>query len=133
MLCIKRLWGKVDKVLVDAPCMGFGTVRRNPDLLWKYNKENLATITKDQFEILSQASLLVKPNGELIYATCSILKEENEDIINKFIKTNKEFKLKKMDYFFEKLKINEKSNFLKTFPNYDQMDGFFGAILVKAI
>ena len=130
---IKRLWGKIDKVLVDAPCMGFGTVRRNPDLLWKYNKENLATITKDQFEILSQASLLVKPNGELIYATCSILKEENEDIINKFIKTNKEFKLKKMDYFFEKLKINEKSNFLKTFPNYDQMDGFFGAILVKAI
>lgn len=130
---IKRLWGKVDKVLVDAPCMGFGTVRRNPDLLWKYNEENLATITKDQFEILSQASRLVKPNGELIYATCSILKEENEDIINRFIKTNKEFKVKEMDYFFEKSKINEKSNFLKTFPNYDQMDGFFGAILVKAI
>jgi len=130
---IKRLRGKIDKVLVDAPCMGLGTVRRNPDLLWKYTEENLATITKDQFKILSQASLLVKPNGELIYATCSILKEENEDIINRFIKTNKEFKVKEMDYFFEKLKINEKSNFLKTFPNYNQMDGFFGAILVKAI
>ena len=130
---IKRLWGKVDKVLVDAPCMGFGTVRRNPDLLWKYNEDNLASITKDQFEILSHASHLVKPNGELIYATCSILKEENEDIINRFIKTNKEFRVKEMDYFFKKLKINEKSNFLKTFPKYDEMDGFFGAILVKAI
>ena len=62
-----------------------------------------------------------------------VLKEENEDIINRFIKTNKEFKVKKMDYFFEKSKINEKSYFLKTFPNYDQMDGFFGAILVKVI
>ena len=55
--------GKIDKVLVDAPCMGFGTVRRNPDLLWKYNEDNLASITKDQFEILSHASRLVKPNG----------------------------------------------------------------------
>ena len=123
--------GKIDKVLVDAPCMGFGTVRRNPDLLWKYNEENLASITKDQFEILSHASRLVKPNGELIYATCSILKEENEDIINRFIKTNKEFKVKEMDYFFEKSKINEKSNFLKTFPNYDQMDGFLVLFLLR--
>ena len=56
--------------------MGFGTVRRNPDLLWKYNEDNLASITKDQFEILSHASHLVKTNGELIYATCSILKEK---------------------------------------------------------
>lgn len=130
---IKRLWGKIDKVLVDVPCMGLGTVRRNPDLLWKYTEENLATITKDQFEILSQASLLVKPNGELIYATCSILKDENEDIVNRFIKDNKKFKVKEMDYFFKSIKIKEKSNFLKTFPNYDGMDGFFGAILVKVI
>ena len=61
-----------------------------------------------------------------IESNVSKIKEE-------IIKTNKEFKVKEMDYFFEKSKINEKSNFLKTFPNYDQMDGFFGAILVKSI
>ena len=75
---MKRLAGKIDRVLVDAPCSGFGTLRRNPDLKWRQSPQSVAEMQAKQASILRAAAALVKPGGRLVYATCSLLREENE-------------------------------------------------------
>jgi len=77
---VKRLAGKVDRVLVDAPCTGSGTLRRHPDLKWRQSPETLAALAPQQRDILAAASTLVKPGGRLVYATCSVLDAENEEV-----------------------------------------------------
>ncbi len=79
---------KFDKILLDVPCMGLGVLKRKPDIKWKKTKEELADIIKIQKEILKICSKYLKDDGELIYSTCSILKEENEDVIEEMIHTN---------------------------------------------
>ena len=78
---VKRLAGKIDRVLVDAPCTGFGTLRRNPDLKWRQPESAVAELAAKQAAILAAAATLVKPGGRLVYATCSVLPEENEAIV----------------------------------------------------
>ena len=73
---VKRLAGKLDRVLVDAPCSGLGTLRRNPDLKWRQSPESVEELVAKQTAILASASRLVKPGGRLVYATCSLLTEE---------------------------------------------------------
>src|SRR3970282_1695250 len=72
----KRLAGKLDRVLVDAPCSGFGTLRRNPDLKWRHGPQAIAELAEKQLRILQAAAQLVRAGGRLVYATCSILQEE---------------------------------------------------------
>lgn len=81
---VKRLAGKLDRVLVDAPCSGFGTLRRNPDLKWRYGPERIAALAEQQLRILDAAARLVRPGGLLVYATCSLLAEENEAVAARF-------------------------------------------------
>jgi 16S rRNA (cytosine967-C5)-methyltransferase len=81
---VKRLAGKIDRVLVDAPCTGIGTLRRNPDLKWRQTPETLAELAPTQRAILAAAARLVKPGGRLVYATCSLLEAENEDVAGEF-------------------------------------------------
>jgi 16S rRNA (cytosine967-C5)-methyltransferase len=88
---IKRLAGKMDRVLVDAPCTGFGTLRRNPDLKWRQGPQAVAELAAKQARILASAARLVKPGGRLVYATCSILREENEAIAEGFAAAHPEF------------------------------------------
>src|SRR6185369_2246042 len=82
---VKRMAGKADRVLVDAPCSGLGTLRRNPDLKWRQSPESVAELTAKQSAILTAAARLVKPGGRLVYATCSLLEEENEAIVAAFL------------------------------------------------
>jgi len=82
---VKRLAGKVDRVLVDAPCTGTGTLRRNPDLKWRQGPADVAELTAKQSAILASASTLVKPGGRVVYATCSVLPEENEAVVERFL------------------------------------------------
>ncbi len=82
---IKRLAGKIDRVLVDAPCTGFGTLRRNPDLKWRQPESALAELAAKQRAILAAAATLVKPGGRLVYATCSVLPDENEAVVDAFL------------------------------------------------
>ena len=89
---VKRLAGKIDRVLVDAPCSGFGTLRRNPDLKWRQGPQAIAELAQKQGRILDSASRLVKPGGRLVYATCSILGEENEAVVDAFAVRRPEFK-----------------------------------------
>src|SRR5665647_2670075 len=88
---LKRLNGKFDRVLVDAPCSGLGTLRRNPDLKWRQSPASVAEMRVKQASILESAATLVKPGGRLVYATCSVLTEENEEIVASFLSTHPQF------------------------------------------
>ena len=90
---IKRLAGKVDRVLVDAPCTGTGTLRRNPDLKWRNRPVDVAELAAKQAAILASAATLVKPGGRVVYATCSVLPEENERIVDAFLAAHPGFEL----------------------------------------
>ncbi|TXI93296.1 MAG: RsmB/NOP family class I SAM-dependent RNA methyltransferase [Neisseriales bacterium] len=129
---IKRLYGKIDKVFVDAPCLGLGTLRRNPDLKFRYNEDSLIQINQQQFSILNSASKLIKVGGRLVYATCSILREENQEIIEKFLAENSSFKLVDIGglAIFDKLDLPD-SRFLTLNPATHGTDGFFAAVMEK--
>lgn len=88
---VKRLAGKLDRVLVDAPCSGLGTLRRNPDLKWRQTPQSVAELVAKQGAILAAAARLVKPGGRLVYATCSLLAEENDEVVGAFLAANPAF------------------------------------------
>ena len=122
---LKRHKESADVVLVDVPCSGTGTWRRNPDMRAKFCENDLKELLEVQAEILRTAQNLVKPGGRLIYSTCSILKEEDEDQIEKFLKEFDNFELQKVE-----LK-NYKGDFLRLTPLRNNTDGFFAAIMKK--
>lgn len=128
----KRLKGKFDRVLVDAPCSGLGTIRRNPDLKWKHNHNSIKEMQIKQYSILNAAAKLCKIGGRLIYATCSIMSEENEDIVDKFLLENNSFKLIEVQPILDKYDIPIKMNTVfKVRLDEHEMDGFFAAIFEK--
>lgn len=88
---IRRLAGKLDRVLVDAPCSGLGTLRRNPDLKWRQTPGSVAEMSSKQAVILAAAASLVKPGGRLVYATCSLLEAENEAVVQSFLARHPQF------------------------------------------
>jgi 16S rRNA (cytosine967-C5)-methyltransferase len=129
---IKRLAGKIDRVLVDAPCSGLGTLRRNPDVKWRQTPASLVELNAKQSAILAGAARLVKPGGRLVYATCSILDEENEAIVTQFLSSHDAFALVPMKDVLAEQKIDlEMQNYLKLAPHLQQTDGFFAAVLER--
>lgn len=130
---VKRLRGKVDRVLVDAPCTGFGTLRRNPDLKTRQDASSLAELNAKQAAILAAAASLVKPGGRLVYGTCSPLAEENEDIVTAFLAGNPGFRLVPVKPVLERQGLNVKGagDYLHLMPHVHGTDGFFAAILER--
>jgi 16S rRNA (cytosine967-C5)-methyltransferase len=129
---IKRLAGKIDRVLVDAPCSGLGTLRRNPDVKWRQTLESVAELNAKQSAILAGAARLVKPGGRLVYATCSLLDEENEAIAGQFLATHEDFVLVPMkDILLEQKIPLEMQDYLKLLPHVHQTDGFFAAVFER--
>lgn len=129
---IKRLAGKIDRVLVDAPCSGLGTLRRNPDVKWRQTQTGLDELNVKQNSILSGAARMVKPGGRLVYATCSLLDEENEGIVAQFLTTHEDFALVPMKDVLAEQKIAlDMQDYLKLLPNLHQTDGFFAAVLER--
>ena len=124
---MKRHKESADVVLVDVPCSGTGTWRRNPDMRAKFCENDLKELLEVQAEILRTAQNLVKPGGRLIYSTCSILKEEDEDQIEKFLKEFNDFELQKVE-----LK-NYSGDFLRLTPFRNNTDGFFAAAMKKKL
>ncbi len=129
---IKRLAGKIDRVLVDAPCSGLGTLRRNPDLKFRQSEKSLAELTQKQASILAAASKLVKIGGRLVYATCSVLNEENQAIVESFLGQHPEFTLLPAGEALAQQKIAlEMGDYLQLLPQQHGTDGFFAAVLER--
>jgi 16S rRNA (cytosine967-C5)-methyltransferase len=129
---IKRLAGKIDRVLVDAPCSGLGTLRRNPDVKWRQSPNGLAELNVKQIGILAGAARLVKPGGRLVYATCSLLDEENDAIAEQFLATHTDFTLMPMKEVLAEQKIAlDMDDYLKLLPHLHHTDGFFAAVFER--
>jgi 16S rRNA (cytosine967-C5)-methyltransferase len=135
---VKRLAGKIDRVLVDAPCTGLGTLRRNPDLKWRQSEAAVAEMAVIQTAILQSAARLVKSGGRLVYATCSVLPQENEAIALAFSQANPDFVTLDAGEVLAGLKVEgaaslctgEESGqrYLRLWPHRHHTDGFFAAV-----
>lgn len=126
---LKRLNGKFDRVLVDAPCSGLGTLRRNPDLKWRQMPEDLAELVVKQAAILNRAAKLTKSGGRLIYATCSLLRDENEAIAEAFLAAHPDFVLLNASDILKQQHIEiDTGEYLRLLPHTHQTDGFFAAV-----
>ncbi|MFZ2394519.1 MAG: RsmB/NOP family class I SAM-dependent RNA methyltransferase [Rhodoferax sp.] len=135
---VKRLSGKIDRVLVDAPCTGMGTLRRNPDLKWRQNQAAVDEMALKQTAILQSAARLLKPGGRLVYATCSVLPQENEAIALAFSEAHPDFVPLDVAEVLVGLKVEHAENlcsggdnqqrFLRLWPHRHQTDGFFAAV-----
>lgn len=122
---------KFDKILLDVPCLGLGVLKRKPDIKWQKSIEDVSQIVETQYKILDNCSKYLKEDGEMVYSTCSILKEENQNVITKFLKENPNFEIQEISLkksikdnskFFEKFLIDNR--FLQVYPN-EKTDGFF--------
>jgi 16S rRNA (cytosine967-C5)-methyltransferase len=124
----KRLASKIDRVLVDAPCSGFGTLRRNPDLKWRHGLDAIRELAAKQASILASAARLVKPGGRLVYATCSILPEEDEDVARGFAAAHPDFDpLSCREILAAQRVALDCSDQLRLWPHRHGCDGFFAA------
>jgi 16S rRNA (cytosine967-C5)-methyltransferase len=134
---VKRLAGKIDRVLIDAPCSGLGTLRRNPDLKWRQSPKSVEELTAKQAAILQSAARLVKSGGRLVYATCSVLPEENEAIAEAFSAANPDFEPQDAVDLLSGLKVagaeglgaggEGGKRYLRLWPHRHATDGFFAA------
>ena len=128
---IKRLAGKADRVLVDAPCSGLGTLRRNPDLKWRQDETSVAELTVKQAAILAAAATLVRPGGRLVYATCSLLSAENDEIVAAFLEKHPDFSLLPASAVLGKQGIACEGEVLRLLPHKHNTDGFFAAAMER--
>jgi len=129
---LKRLAQKFDRVLVDAPCSGLGTLRRNPDLKWRQTEVDITELTVKQANILAAASKLVKPGGRLVYATCSLLREENRGIVEAFLAAHADFKLLNAAELLAQQHVAlDTGEFLELMPQQHGTDGFFAAAMER--
>lgn len=123
---------KFDRVLADVPCSGFGTLRRNPDLKWRKAKEDIERLSDIQFSILKNLSRYVSEGGLLVYSTCTVFHEENEDVVERFLSEHRTFKLDSLvEVLPERCHFFIKKGYFKTFPPAGELDGFFAARLRK--
>ena len=139
---IKRLAGKIHRVIVDAPCSGLGTLRRNPDLKWRQSPQAVQEMAVKQAAILQNAARLLKPGGRLVYATCSLLPAENEEIALAFTDAHAEFTPQPVAEILSNLKVDgaeglcsggvDGGAFLRLWPHRHRTDGFFAAIWTKS-
>jgi 16S rRNA (cytosine967-C5)-methyltransferase len=131
---VKRLRGKIDRVLVDAPCTGLGTLRRNPDLKMRQTEAGLAELNAKQLAILDSAASLVKPGGRLVYGTCSLLAEENEQVVSQFLASHPDFRLVPAKGVLERqgVTVPGAEDFLQLMPHLHDTDGFFAAVMERA-
>ena len=138
---VKRLAGKMDRVLVDAPCTGLGTLRRNPDLKWRQSLQGVEEMAAKQAAILASAARMVKPGGRLVYATCSILPQENEAIAEAFSAAHADFAVLDAADVLEGLKVDSAAGlcsggdgnrrYLRLWPHRHGTDGFFAAVWTR--
>ena len=128
----EKLVSSFDKVLADVPCSGLGVIRKKPDIKWNTKYEDIEELSKIQYKILENAGKYVKPEGVVVYSTCTNTNQENVSLINKFIGLNKEFSIEKIDNIYDDFKTGlTKDGMLELSPHRENCDGFFICILKK--
>jgi 16S rRNA (cytosine967-C5)-methyltransferase len=127
---VRLLRGKGDGVLVDAPCSGIGTFRRNPDAKLRFDAAVVERMVEVQKRILDSSALLVKPGGRLVYSTCTLLRQENEEVAETFLEAHPEFHLLSAPKILlaQKIEIESASDYLILIPHRTNTDGFFAAV-----
>lgn len=135
---LARLAGKLDRVIVDAPCSGLGTLRRSPDLKWRMSAAEVLAMSRQQKAILASASRLVKPGGRLVYATCSVLRAENEGVVSAFAGKNPSFLRLDAAAVLRSAKVKDpeslvQDGFLRLWPHIHETDGFFAAVFTRQV
>ena len=134
---LRRLEGLVDAVLVDAPCSGTGTLRRNPDIKWR--PIDLAGRVEVQRKLLARAARLVRPGGRLVYATCSVLDEENAAVVEGFLAGNADFRAEPAEAILRRQGVGlggdafTPEGALQLYPHRHQTDGFYAAVLSRQL
>ena len=129
---MRRLAGKAQRVLVDAPCSGIGTLRRNPDLKWRQSVQSLQELTALQARILASASRCVAPGGRLVYATCSVLVEENQAQAERFLAEHPDFELiDAAQLLAARTSLQIEGPYLNLRPDVHGTDGFFAAVFER--
>jgi len=133
---VKRLAGKIDRVLVDAPCSGTGTLRRNPDLKWRIDEGEVARLQGVQLALLKGAARLLKPGARLVYSTCSVLAQENQTLVQRFIDEQPQFALLDAAPILavQDIVVDSAERFapwLVLLPHLHGCDGFFAAVLER--
>lgn len=123
--------GPFDRVLLDPPCSGWGTARKHADLRWSKTQRDIETLTKIQAKMIDRAARLVKPGGTMVYSTCTIIRAENDQVVEEFLLRNKNFEIDPADKYFPKELVNDRG-FVKTYPGFDNLDGSFCARLVRS-
>ena len=123
-----QFMGQADRVLVDAPCSGLGVLRRKPDSRWRKTPELIRELPALQLAILESAAEAVKPGGILVYSTCTIAHEENQDVVNSFLQAHQEFVLENAG---ERLPVPRSEDMVQLYPQRDGTDGFFIACMRK--
>jgi len=126
-----ELSGKADLVLVDAPCSGVGTIRRNPWMKWSISESLVQHYAEKQKNILQFNSQLVKPGGKLVYATCSLFRQENDDVIKSFLSTHPDFILTYPENILERFNLSLRNSALTIYPHHHNTDGFFIAAMKR--
>lgn len=127
----KELRGIFDRVLVDAPCSGLGTLRRNPEIKWRMTPEEMKRFPPLQKGLLTQAVRCLKKGGILVYSTCTVAVEENDEVVQSFLAENRDVEQVKPPAAVDERLIDDQG-FFRTFPHRHGTDGFFGALLRKA-
>jgi 16S rRNA (cytosine967-C5)-methyltransferase len=124
---------KFDKILLDAPCSGLGVIRRNPDTKWRMKPDKFKNLNKTQIEMLKHLANKVKPGGVMVYTVCSMEPEENEEVVQLFLKNHENFFIEKPNPLWPAWikKLTNREGYLRTFPHQHSMDGFFAVRLKR--
>ncbi len=128
-----NLLGQMDAILIDAPCSGTGVLRRNPDAKWKVSPEQVLAMAAKQKQIINHYALLLKPGGRLVYATCSLLAEENDEVVQAFLSEHADFRPGDAAAILQRHNLSHlaQGNSIQLFPHQHGTDGFFAAVLAK--
>ena len=120
-----------DAVLADVPCSGLGTIRRNPEIKWRFQPKDFTALQDVQKKILHHTSDAVRPGGRLLYSTCSTEPEENEQVVESFLNTHREFSIVRPDFPRGIENWTQPDCMVRTFPSQHLWDGFFAALMLR--
>ena len=121
-----------DAVLVDAPCTGWGTIRRNPDIKWRTTPQDITRLSSLQIRLLRNMARVVRKGGRIVYTTCTIYEEENERVIEEFLDENRGYVLERTEEFPPTTELFDRHGYFRTLPHRHGMDGFFAARMMRS-